>query len=151
MPHAKPSELPNGGGGRWPATNDHFRSVQWGDLEVGFTTTAGPVDTTELNRVGGLAGGVCPCPHYGYVFHGAITAMYPGTGKPDEVISAGEVYFIPAGHVLKYDEQTDHLEFNPAFALQQCMDAMQRTADMADGSRRSVPPGASASDLAENE
>ncbi len=131
MPHARPADLPNGGGGRWPAANDHFRSAQWGDLEVGYTTTAGPVDTTELNRVGGLAGGVCPCPHYGYVFEGSITAVYPDTGKPDEVISAGEVYFIPAGHVLKYDRQTDHLEFNPAFALQQCMDAMQRTADLA--------------------
>ncbi|MBA4024634.1 MAG: hypothetical protein C0482_19955 [Gordonia sp.] len=131
MPHARPADLPNGGGGRWPAANDHFRSAQWGDLEVGYTTTAGPVDTTELNRVGGLAGGVCPCPHYGYVFEGSITAVYPDTGKPDEVISAGEVYFIPAGHVLKYDRQTNHLEFNPAFALQQCMDAMQRTADLA--------------------
>ena len=49
MPHAKPADLPNAGGGRWPASKDHFRSVQWGDLEVGYTTTEHPLDTTELN------------------------------------------------------------------------------------------------------
>ncbi|MGA7051967.1 MAG: hypothetical protein WBZ37_11960 [Mycobacterium sp.] len=98
-------------------------------MEVGYTTTEHPLDTTELLRIGGLAGSVCPCPHYGYVFEGSITAVYPNTSRPDEVISAGEVYFIPAGHVLKYSAPTNHLEFNPAFALQECMDAMQRVAD----------------------
>jgi hypothetical protein len=35
MPVSKPSELPENGGGRWPHTG--FRSVQWGDMEVGYT------------------------------------------------------------------------------------------------------------------
>ena len=129
MPHAKPEDLPNAGGGRWPASMDHFRSVQWGDLEVGYTTTEGALDTTEPNRIGGLPGGVCTCPHYGYVIEGSITAVYPNTDWPEETIGPGEVYFIPAGHVLKYSGPTNHLEFNPAFALQQTMDAMQRFAE----------------------
>ncbi|MEZ0362704.1 hypothetical protein ACAG26_03255 [Mycobacterium sp. pUA109] len=131
MPHAKPLELPNGGGGRWPATVDRFRSVQWGDLEVGYTTVDHPLDCSDVNRLGGLPGGLCPCPHYGYVFEGSIRATYPGTDWPDDVVEAGEVYFFPAGHVLVYPGPTKHLEFNPAFALQQCMDAMQRVADLA--------------------
>ena len=61
MPHAKPDELPSGGGGRWPAAGDNFRSVQWGDMEVGYTSS-GPLDCTELYKVGGLPGGVCPLP-----------------------------------------------------------------------------------------
>lgn len=129
MPHAKPIDLPRGGGGRWPATADTFRSVQWGDLEVGYTTIDHPLDCSEVNRLGGLPGGLCPCPHYGYVFEGSIRASYPGTDWPDDVAEAGEVYFFPAGHVLIYPAATKHLEFNPAFALQQCMNAMQRVAD----------------------
>jgi hypothetical protein len=48
-----------------------------------------------------------------------------------EVASAGEVYFSPAGHVLIYPGPAKVLELNPAFALQQCMDAMQRAANKA--------------------
>jgi hypothetical protein len=97
-------------------------------MEVGYTTT-GPLDCTELYQVGGLPGGVCPCPHYGYIFEGSIRATYPNTDRPDETASAGEVYFFPAGHVLIYPELTKALELNPAFALQQCMDAIARAGE----------------------
>lgn len=128
MPHCKPEDLPSGGE-RWPAIgHDGFRSVQWGDLEVGYTTVHGPLDCTDLYRKGGLPGGVCPCPHYGYIFEGKMRAIYPGSDWPDEEIEAGEVFFIPAGHVLQYDEPSRVLEFNPAHALQMCMDAMQKAA-----------------------
>ena len=133
MPHAKPEDLPADGGGRWPAANGGFRSVQWGDMEVGFTETE-PIDCTKLYQGGGLPGGVCPCPHYGFVFEGSIKAVYPNTDWPEEIATAGEVCFFPAGHVLIYPEPEKALELNPAFALQQCMDAMQRAADKFDGS-----------------
>lgn len=135
MPHAKPDELPSGGAGRWPAAGDNFRSVQWGDMEVGYTTT-GPLDCTQLYQFGGLPGGVCPCPHYGYIFEGSIRATYPNTDWPDETATAGEVYFFPAGHILIYPERTKALELNPAFALQQCMDAMQRAGQKAERAQR---------------
>ena len=131
MPHCKPESLPNGGD-RWPAIgHEGFRTVQWGDMEVGFTTVREPLDCTDAYRQGGLPGGVCPCPHYGYVFEGRMRAVYPDTDWPEEVIEAGEAYFIPAGHVLIYDEPSRVLEFNPAHALQTCMDAMQRAAEKA--------------------
>ena len=39
MPHAKPKDFPNGGD-RWPAIcRDGFRTVQWGDMELGLTTS----------------------------------------------------------------------------------------------------------------
>ena len=93
MPHAKPADLPNAGGGRWPASKDHFRSVQWGDLEVGYTTTEHPLDTTELNRIGGLAGGVCPALsalrlRVRRIHHRGLPQYRP---RKNEVISAGEV------------------------------------------------------------
>lgn len=128
MPHANPRELPNAGS-RWPIAGGHFRSTQWGDMEVGYTEQQHPLDCTELYQSGGLPGGVCQCPHYGYIFDGAIRATYPNTDSPDEVAGAGEVYFFPAGHVLIYPEPTTALELNPAFALQQLMDGIQRAWD----------------------
>ncbi|MBH0776593.1 hypothetical protein IT779_09885 [Nocardia sp. NEAU-351] len=97
-------------------------------MEIGYTTTAGPRDCTELYKVAGLPGGVCPCPHYGYIFSGTIRATYPGADMPDESAVAGEAYFFPAGHILIYEEATAALELNPAFALTQCMDAIERVA-----------------------
>jgi hypothetical protein len=129
MPVAKPTELPAGGSGRWPlAGAGGFRSAHWGDLEVGYTT-AGPLDCTEL--YGGLPGGVCPCPHYGYVFKGRVRALYPGSDRPEEVAETGDVYFFPAGHVLIYDEPSEVLELNPAAALNDLMDHIESQAQTA--------------------
>lgn len=125
MPHANPVGLPNG---RWPSSTHRFRSAHWGDMEAGYTVFDHVLDTTEVNKIGGLPGGVCPCPHYGYVLEGAITVSYPGIDWPDETATAGEVYFFPAGHVLNYPEPTRHLECRPAYALQQCMAGMERVA-----------------------
>ena len=128
MPHSKLDDLPSGGE-RWPAIGqDGFRTVKWGDMEVGLTTVHGPVDCTEQYKFGRLPGGVCPCPHYGYIFKGRMRARYPDSDWPDEVIEAGEAYFIPSGHVLIYEEASRVLELNPAAALQVCMDAIQLAA-----------------------
>jgi len=35
-----------------------------------------------------VPGGVCPCPHYGYIFEGRLRAKYPGSDWLDEVIEA---------------------------------------------------------------
>ena len=127
MPHSKLDDLPNGSE-RWPAIgSDGFRSVQWGDMEVGLTTVHSALDCTEQYKFGGLPGGVCPCPHYGYIFEGRLRAQYPGSDWPDEVIEAGEAYFIPSGHVLIYEEPSRILELNPASALQTCMDAINKS------------------------
>lgn len=125
MPVSKLADLPVGGGGRWPLCGSGFRSAQWGDMEIGYTTT-GVGDHTALYQ--GLPGGVCPVPHYGYVFSGRIRCRYPGSDRPDEVASAGEAYFFPAGHVLIYEEETEALELNPAAALQTLMDHIESLA-----------------------
>ena len=125
MPVSKPADLPRGGGGRWPICGTGFQSAQWGDMEVGYTVT-GAGDHTDVYR--GLPGGVCPCPHYGYVFSGRLRCRYPGTDWPDEVASAGDAYFFPAGHVLIYEEPSEVLELNPAAALQTLMDHIERLA-----------------------
>lgn len=123
MPVSKLADLPQGGGGRWPLCGVGFRSVQWGDLEVGYTTVAEPADCTPVYAT--LPGGVCTCPHYGYVFAGRLRCVYPGVDRPDEVAETGDVYFFRPGHVLIYEEASEVLELNPAAALQDLMDHVE--------------------------
>lgn len=126
MPHSKLEEIPYARE-RWSAVGENpYRITHWGDMEVGLAIVPQPLDCTEVCRIGGLPGGLCPCPHYGYIFEGRMRAKYPGTDWPDEVVEAGEAFFIPAGHILIYEEASRVLELNPAHALQVCMDGMQR-------------------------
>ncbi|MCK9894516.1 hypothetical protein MXD60_07860 [Frankia sp. AgB32] len=97
--------------------------MQWGEMEVGYTVT-GAVDCTPAYQ--GLPDGLCPCPHYGYVFSGRLRAVYPGSDLPEEVAVAGDVYFFPAGHSLIYEEDSECLEFNPAAPLQMVMDHFEK-------------------------
>jgi hypothetical protein len=121
VPVSKPQELPDNGGGRWPHTG--FRSVRWGDMEVGYTVA--PAVDCAPGYVG-LPGGLCHCPHYGYVFKGRLRCIYPGTDWPDEIAVAGDVYFFPSGHTLVYEEPSEILELNPAAALESVMDHFER-------------------------
>jgi hypothetical protein len=75
-----------------------------------------------------LPGGLCNCPHYGYVFAGTVRCVYPESELDDEVAGPGEVYFFRPGHYLVYEEdQSEVLELNPADALQFLMDHIERS------------------------
>ena len=127
MPVSKPQDLPQGGGGRWPLCGEGgFRSVQWGDLEIGYTVTE-PGDHSPIYQ--GMPGALCPCPHYGYVFQGRLRCHYPDSDWPDEVAETGEVFFFQTGHVLIYEEPSEVLELNPAAALQLLMDHVESMAN----------------------
>jgi len=122
MPTCKLKDLPRGGGGRWPLCGSGFCSIKWGDMEVGYTTT-GPMTAAATYEA--LPGGICMCPHYGYVFKGRLRCTYPGSAWPDEVAETGDVYFFRAGHHLIYEEETEALELNPADALEVLMDHVE--------------------------
>jgi hypothetical protein len=101
-----------------------YLSVVWGSMQIGYATVPGPVDCTPLYT--DLPGGVCPCPHWGYIFEGAITARYPNSEHEEETAQAGDVYYFPAGHVLIYKEPTKALEFNPPEELETVMTAVYK-------------------------
>src|SRR4029453_8985547 len=118
--HLKLSELPL----HDPESPGEYRSVVWGGLQIGLATVPAAVDCTALYA--DLPGGVCPCPHWGYVFEGAITAHYPSGEQAAETARAGDVYYFPAGHVLVYEEPTRALEVNPPEELETIMQAVYR-------------------------
>jgi hypothetical protein len=116
--HARLTELPLHN----PASN--YLSVVWGGMQIGYASVGRAVDCTPLYA--DLPGGVCNCPHWGYIFEGALTARYPSGEYEDETARAGEVYYFPAGHVLIYEAPTKALEFNPPAELETLMTAVYK-------------------------
>jgi len=59
--------------------------------------------------------GRCPCPHWGYVFEGRLVVRY-ADGSQD-VIEAGDAFFMRPGHVPAADAGTRFVQFSPAEEL----------------------------------
>jgi len=85
------------------------RASEGGDLLARHITLPAGVDFTPLFQ--GLPGDLCQCPHWGQVLAGSIRLRYAdGT---EELNSAGDVYYWPAGHTGWTDEGVTFLEFSP--------------------------------------
>ncbi len=90
------------------ATKMHAASG-WGGMVVGYLELPAGTDFTPLFQ--GLSNDLCHCPHWGYVLKGAVHLRYlDGT---EEVTSAGEVFYWPAGHTGWVEEDTTFVEFSP--------------------------------------
>ncbi len=86
------------------------RSAEWGDQLLRHIDLPAGTDFTPLLK--GLPGDMCQCPHYGYVLSGSIRIRYAdGT---EELTSAGESYYWPAGHTGWTDEGIVFVEFSNA-------------------------------------
>lgn len=62
-----------------------------------------------------LPTGRCECPHWGMVFRGRITVRYVDR---EEVIEAGEAYYMPPGHAPAADDGTEFVMFSPTDLLE---------------------------------
>lgn len=81
----------------------------WGGMVVGYVELPAGADFTPLFK--GLPNDACHSPHWGYVIRGAVHIRYvDGT---EELSSAGEVFYWPAGHTGWVDEDTAFLDFSP--------------------------------------
>jgi len=88
---------------------------------VNFATIRQTHDLAPLLK--GLPDDNCQCPHWGYVFKGRITVRY---GDHEEVIEAGEAFYLPPGHIPAAEEGTELLQFSPAEELRALEQAMAR-------------------------
>ena len=66
----------------------------WGGMVVEHQECADRVDMGPLLE--GLPGNLCPAPHWGYMLKGAVHIQY--ADKTEEVIKAGDAFYMPAGH-----------------------------------------------------
>lgn len=86
-----------------------FCRRDYGDMAVAQVKLAAGVDATPLLE--GLPQDRCQVPHWGYMLDGSIQVSY--TDGTKEVCRAGDVFFWPAGHTVRVEEDATFVEFSP--------------------------------------
>ena len=82
----------------------------WGGLTVALMSLPANTDATPL--LVGLPDDKCQCPHWGYVLKGSMHIGY--TDGSEEVVKAGDIFYLPAGHTGWTDEDVSWIEVSPA-------------------------------------
>lgn len=81
----------------------------YGAISAEYFTLAAGVDTTPL--FAGLEGDLCQCPHWGYVLRGQLTTTDANGAR--ETARAHDLFYWPAGHNVKVDEDAEIVMFSP--------------------------------------
>jgi len=79
---------------------------------VNFVTVRQDADLAPMLK--GLPDDRCPCPHWGYVFSGALTWHY---ADHEEVCEAGDAYYAAPGHTPSAAAGSEFLQISPAEEL----------------------------------
>lgn len=96
------------------------REAEWGGTNVGFQRFPKGFDLAPLLK--GLPHDECQCPHWGYVLKGRMIVRQAGR---DVVVAAGETYYAPPGHSVRFDADTELIEWSPAEALAATMKVIE--------------------------
>jgi hypothetical protein len=99
----------------------HIREVEWGDLHIGHETYETAFDIGPLLK--GLPNDLCQSPHWGYVIRGRMRVR---SNDGEEVIEAGDLYYLPPGHAPIVEAGTEIIEFSPIEAYRQTMEVATR-------------------------
>jgi hypothetical protein len=108
-----------------PATVDAggvvIRETEWGDMNVALENFPAGLETAPIFV--GLPDDRCQCPHWGYVVRGRVRVKYKGH---DEILSAGDVYYMPPGHTTVFEQDTEVVEFSPRGEYQKTIEVASR-------------------------
>lgn len=85
------------------------RSSDLDGYTVNFVTIKETHDLTPM--LASQPGGLCPCPHWGYVFTGKLTVRY---ADHEESFGSGDAYYMPPGHAPAAEAGTELLQISPA-------------------------------------
>lgn len=85
-----------------------WREAEWGEMRVGYETYLADFDDVELLK--GLPDDRCQCPHWGYLLAGRIIVRYV---DHEDVINAGELYYMAPGHTMAAEAGTVQLSLVP--------------------------------------
>ena len=114
-------------------TPDTVERQDFGPVEVGHADLDGysvnflhfkaPVDMTQMLR--GLPGDICHCPHWGIVTDGQMIVRY---ADHEEVVAAGDVFYMVPGHVPEYEPGTRLIQFSPTEEMKVVDEVIERNA-----------------------
>ena len=103
-------------------------SEDLGGYTVNFVSIRADHDLGPM--LAGLPGGHCRCPHWGYVVKGQMTVRY---GDREEVISAGEAFYLAPGHAPAATAGTEFIQISPTDQLQEVEAAVVRAMQQMQG------------------
>ncbi|GAB3243621.1 hypothetical protein [Nocardioides dilutus] len=91
----------------------HDRTTRFdGGYTVNWTSFDEALDMAPV--LASLPGGRCSCPHWGQLLSGRVVVHYE---DHDDVIEAGQAYYMAPGHVPEIDAGTEFLMFSPTDQL----------------------------------
>lgn len=105
-----------------------WRQDEWGEMRVGYETYLKDFDDAELLK--GLPDDRCQCPHWGYVLAGKLTVRY---ADHEDVIPAGEAYYMAPGHTMATEAGTVIIEFSPKEAFRALTEIAEKNFKMDSG------------------
>jgi len=97
------------------------RLAEWGEMNMALETLPGGTDTAPIFK--GLPDDRCQCPHWGYVLKGRMRIRYPDR---EEILEAGDAYYMEPGHLPLFEEDTEIIEFSPKGEYQKTMEVAAR-------------------------
>ena len=98
-----------------------IQEAEWADIHVGFETYNEEFDLAPLLK--GLPDDMCQCPHYGYVLRGRMRVRY---ADHEEVVEAGDAYYMEPGHSPTMEAGTEIVEFSPQDEYRKTMEVAAR-------------------------
>ncbi len=98
------------------------RYMEWGDFDVGWEGWQAGRDSTQAFKA--LPGGSCQVPHWGYLIKGRMRIKY---GDLEEVINAGEAFYMEPGHIPITEEDCELVTFSPKGENKKTMELLVRS------------------------
>lgn len=96
-----------------------MHEVGMGGMNAGYEVYNKELDATPFFK--GLPNDQCQSEHWGYVLKGRYRIVY---ADHEETYEAGDVYYLPAGHVPHVFPGTELIEFSPKEAYAKTMEAV---------------------------
>jgi hypothetical protein len=99
------------------------RQTEWGGMIAEISMFPAGIDATPFFK--GLPEDMCQSAHWGYVLKGRIRVRYKDR---EEVIAAGDAYYLEPGHTPRYEQDTEVVEFSPRREYQRTLEMVARNA-----------------------
>ena len=93
----------------------------WGEMHVEYDVFKQMMDVTPLLK--GLPNDRDQCPHWGVLTKGQMRIIYDGK---EEIVKAGDAYYMPPGHTAIVEAGSEGWEFSPNDKLQKTMEVIMR-------------------------
>jgi hypothetical protein len=104
------------------------RSADVDGYTINFVTIRESHDLAPMLK--GLPGGNCSCPHWGYILKGKVIVRYD---DHEEVLEAGDAYYMPPGHAPEAEAGTELLQISPAKQLAEVEAALMKSMQAGQG------------------